>query len=505
MFTITVSKSWFGQRRRTLRVESLEQRCMLAAEYGFEQPMIDVSSAEQLMVERINWARANPSGEASRLGIGLNDDLDAGKISTTPKQPLAPDASLSRAAELHSLDMILRDYFAHDTPEGVSPWTRAANQGYTRPTGENIAFNWTTGGDFGLVVQEAHDILFRSAGHRVNLMLDRAAEVGIGIEQNPNEDPGFPGFASVLSTQMFGSTGPTPAITGVVYSDSVIDDDFYSIGEGQSQIRIEATDDVGKTYWTSTGDAGGYALRIPKGTYTIVASDAAGQRQTDLGRVVVDSENIKLDVLDDDWDNSRPDTFDVFDCNHDGNVTAADALLIINRLGTKQVAYDALLDVNHDNKVTAGDALMVINELQQTPQVTQPPVDAPLSEAMDEAVSEAVRRFSDGFTAMPDASEIVIESSIPVIWTNSKFNLRDGGDPVPTAGYQIVLRFGTVLGEYRASTTGGILKAGNVYVNDYMADGDELCCPFKTFSAACEQAVRDAVFAILVGRIHSTS
>ena len=66
--------------------DSLEARLLLTAPSMLEN--------EQYMLELINRARANPSAEASRYGIGLNDGLAAGTITTAAKQPLAPQQNL---------------------------------------------------------------------------------------------------------------------------------------------------------------------------------------------------------------------------------------------------------------------------------------------------------------------------------------------------------------------------------------------------------------------------
>ena len=48
---------------------------------------------------------------------------------------------LFSAAARHTLDMAARNYFAHDTPEGVTFWQRLLAEGYgSFAAGENIAF-----------------------------------------------------------------------------------------------------------------------------------------------------------------------------------------------------------------------------------------------------------------------------------------------------------------------------------------------------------------------------
>ena len=55
------------------------------------QAPFEISPAEQLMVELVNRARANPTAESLRYGIDLNAGLSGTEqLNPTPKQPLAP-------------------------------------------------------------------------------------------------------------------------------------------------------------------------------------------------------------------------------------------------------------------------------------------------------------------------------------------------------------------------------------------------------------------------------
>src|SRR5687767_10501834 len=62
-------------------LEQLETRSMLSASYP--------TAFEQYVIELINRARANPSAEAKRYGIDLNEGLAGGTISSGARQPLA--------------------------------------------------------------------------------------------------------------------------------------------------------------------------------------------------------------------------------------------------------------------------------------------------------------------------------------------------------------------------------------------------------------------------------
>jgi uncharacterized protein YkwD len=88
--------------------------------------------------------------------------------------PLAPDPELTEVARRHSSDMFARGYFAHDTPEGLTPFDRMreANVRFLI-AGENLALAPT--------VSIAHSGLMNSPGHRANILRPQFGRVGIGI------------------------------------------------------------------------------------------------------------------------------------------------------------------------------------------------------------------------------------------------------------------------------------------------------------------------------------
>ena len=219
--------SHFQNRRRSKPsaaagiVDTLETRVLLAA--------VNLADEEQLILELINRARANPEAEAARLGISLNASLPAGTISAAGKQPLAPNQQLQNAAVTHSTDMIDRDFFAHTNPGGVTPGGRATAAGYEWWTiSENIAYLGYFGNvDINANSRQAHDLLFRSAGHRKNLLMPEVEEIGVGSRSGAFIPSG--GNATLV-TENFGRRDLNPIITGVVYSDTN-NSDFYDIGE----------------------------------------------------------------------------------------------------------------------------------------------------------------------------------------------------------------------------------------------------------------------------------
>ena len=88
------------------------------------------SDYEQYLLELVNRGRANPTAEAARYGIDLNEGLAPGTISSDPKQPLALNLNLIDAARGHSQWMLDNDVFSHTGAGGSSPGDRMTAAGY---------------------------------------------------------------------------------------------------------------------------------------------------------------------------------------------------------------------------------------------------------------------------------------------------------------------------------------------------------------------------------------
>ena len=75
-----------------------------------------------------------------RVNAARSDGYVCG-METLPRAPaLGWSDVLFSAAARHSLDMVARNYFSHDTPEGVPFWERLLAEGYASSAlGENIA------------------------------------------------------------------------------------------------------------------------------------------------------------------------------------------------------------------------------------------------------------------------------------------------------------------------------------------------------------------------------
>ena len=283
-FVVGSNGNGWTRATRPLAVEGLEDRRLLTS---------TLNPYEQLLLELVNRARATPELEARRFNVGLNDGVDADStISTTQKQPLAPNEFLTNAARFHAFDMLNHDYFAHEGLDGSTPTERANRFGYPADAGENIAW-WGHSRQVDPLEQTflRHEALFLSPGHRVNLMTSHYREAGMGILLGE-----FEGLNAIMVAEEFGNQGGNAFITGVAYTDFITSDRFYTVGEGIGSLTITAVQNgTGEVFTTTTGDAGGYSLRVPNGIYTVTASGVGLPQSQTAINVFISNRNQKVD------------------------------------------------------------------------------------------------------------------------------------------------------------------------------------------------------------------
>lgn len=110
------------------------------------------------------------ASEAQVLRIVNDERADAGCA------PVRSDAELRDLARAHSADMEARDYFDHNTPEGVTPWTRAERAGVVGLGAENIARGQKS-------AESVMRAWMNSPGHRANILDCTLTRLGVGVEE----------------------------------------------------------------------------------------------------------------------------------------------------------------------------------------------------------------------------------------------------------------------------------------------------------------------------------
>lgn len=269
------------------------------------------------MLELINRMRTNPEAEYDLLVDFSNEDiksalnyfnvnLDALKSQWNQlqaAQPVAWSNQLHDSAVTHSKLMIDNDKQSHNLPNEPNLSDRIRNTGYEYTTvAENIYA-------YGSSVFESHAAfaidwgndangIQSPPGHRNTIMSNSFREVGIGIlvEDNRSTNVG-----SLLTTQHFANSqklaaSDTSWLLGTVFRD-VDNNDFYSIGEGLSDITVKLSGISNPNFNTSiqTLSAGGYQTLLSPGEYQVEFVRDKKILQTE--KVTIDDENVKVDLM----------------------------------------------------------------------------------------------------------------------------------------------------------------------------------------------------------------
>jgi hypothetical protein len=112
---------------------------------------------------------------------------------------LGENELLNQAAEQKLKDMAKKEYFAHFSPTGISPWywIENARYDYTR-AGENLAIGFMSAEDTVKAWRE-------SATHRENLLNLNYKDIGVAVGRAKINN-----VEGILVVQLFGTPAPTP-------------------------------------------------------------------------------------------------------------------------------------------------------------------------------------------------------------------------------------------------------------------------------------------------------
>ncbi|HEY7884940.1 MAG TPA: hypothetical protein VIC08_08355, partial [Cellvibrionaceae bacterium] len=184
--------------------------------------------------------------------------------------------------------------FSHTGAGGSNAGQRINAAGYSwSAAGENISASGTTDSNINLtaLITSQHASLFRSAGHRRNILSSNYRELGIGQKKGVHIYPPNPGeYLSSMITQKFARSGSSYFVTGVIYNDGN-SNNFYDVGEGLGGITIN----VGGNS-TNTNNSGAYSIARSNGTYTVTVAGSAIPEPVSE-EIIVSGSNIKFDVI----------------------------------------------------------------------------------------------------------------------------------------------------------------------------------------------------------------
>jgi uncharacterized protein YkwD len=294
---------------------SLASRLLLCAPLtGVGQTLYDFGNPtgdEQLYIELINRARANPAVEGARLATTTDADVlsaynqykvnlgmmqdEFDDIPSTP--PLAPNAALTNSGRNHSAWMLENNIQSHGSgATGLASRLTAAGYPYATASENVYAFSksvwhghagfqvdWGTGGTGGMQA---------GRGHRTNIHNNSYREIGVGItygSKTAGENPVGPSQV----TQEFGRQTSNPIFgTGVAYYD-LDGDNFYDPGEGIYGLTVNVE---GVSNYCLTAAGGGWVVPVPANpaTRAVTFSGLNINQTNDL--VFAGATNAKLDL-----------------------------------------------------------------------------------------------------------------------------------------------------------------------------------------------------------------
>jgi uncharacterized protein YkwD len=153
--------------------------------YFYLQTSFDLEKAKDNIVTSLDEVKQ----EVNTPGPLVEDQVEnepltvSGIIKQTNKQRekfglpvLSENFKLDNSAKVKALDMIKKDYFAHESPTGLGVGDLVENEGYSYLiVGENLA-RGEFDGDKGVV-----EAWMNSPGHRANILNESYLEIGAGV------------------------------------------------------------------------------------------------------------------------------------------------------------------------------------------------------------------------------------------------------------------------------------------------------------------------------------
>jgi uncharacterized protein YkwD len=225
------------------------------------EPRSDISLLRSEMLDMIN-------SERQKMGIGK----------------VALDTSLNNLAQLHSEDMVNRNFFDHINPDGQTPEDRRIAMKIPTPVGENLAKAPT--------LVYAHNGLMRSGIHRMNIFNSKWTKVGIGIDWNA--------AGQMLITQEFSSPPLTEADLITLENDIYSDINIYRTSNNIAVIALDqGLSSVADIWSQKMASQDFFSFTSPGGEslYTLVQNQVSGKGVQAILIQSNDGEQLKQKIL----------------------------------------------------------------------------------------------------------------------------------------------------------------------------------------------------------------
>ena len=153
------------------------------------------------------WSKQAVLGTGSDFSSAALLDATNQQRSAAHESGLTIDPQLSAAAQAKAEDMAKRNYWAHNSPDGRTPWSFITAAGYSyQLAGENLAFGFN---DASATVAG----WMNSSEHRANILSQAYQNVGFGVASAPDFQGKGPAVIVVAEY-----AAPTPAAANITFT-----------------------------------------------------------------------------------------------------------------------------------------------------------------------------------------------------------------------------------------------------------------------------------------------
>lgn len=138
----------------------------------------------------------------------LVDETNQNRV-TDNLSPLTVSPLLQGAAQDKANDMATKGYFAHTSPDGITPWYWFEKVGYGFTyAGENLAVNFVNS-------EDVTNAWMNSPEHRANILNGNFTEIGMASAQGT-----FQGQPAIYVVELFGRPSPAPAPASLAFTNT---------------------------------------------------------------------------------------------------------------------------------------------------------------------------------------------------------------------------------------------------------------------------------------------
>lgn len=124
------------------------------------------------------WSHGSVLGTSSNFGNSTLLQDTNNQRSADHENALTLNSQLEAAAQAKANDMVSKDYWSHDSPDGKTPWAFITTAGYHyQMAGENLAYGFDSAGN-------TVAGWMNSPTHRANILNADYKDVGFGVAQS---------------------------------------------------------------------------------------------------------------------------------------------------------------------------------------------------------------------------------------------------------------------------------------------------------------------------------